>query len=99
MENKSRRLLQCLNASGATVNTLKIMKPKLLKQSPWGPDEYFLVRRANGRIEVKDGRSLEEYINDPRMVKARKKEAKGKEHDYVCCGKSDFLWGRIPRMA
>lgn len=77
------------------------MSNNIPEQNPFGISEFFLVRRKNGRIEVKDGRTLEEYINDPRLVRARKKQAKthGEELEYVCCAVSDFQWGRIPRSA
>ena len=77
------------------------MKLPIPKQDKYGMSEFFLVRRMNGRIEVKDGRTLEEYINDPRLVKLRKKQAakNGCEAEYVCCHVHDFHWGRIPRVA
>jgi hypothetical protein len=48
----------------------------ILTLSPSGfPVETFLRCDVDGRIVVKDGRSLEEYINDPRIVAKRKGRA------------------------
>ena len=44
-----------------------------------GLSETFLTIK-NGRILVKDGRSLEEYINDPRLVERRKLIPNGTEY-------------------
>jgi hypothetical protein len=39
----------------------------------WGSlSEAFLECGKDGIIRVKDGRTLDEYINDPRLVKRRK---------------------------
>ena len=51
--------------------------------------ETFLVCGKDGVIRVKDGRTLEEYINDPRLVKRRK----GAQTDMVICSKQIFECG------
>lgn len=49
-------------------------RKRIPKNLPWGGiDEYFLQSGADGVLRVKDGRTLEEYLNDPRLVKRRKK--------------------------
>jgi hypothetical protein len=73
-------------------------KKRIPKSSKSGLDEYFLVLRENGRVEVKDGRTLEEYINDPRLVKRRKSQL-GLEFEMVLCDRHTFEWGIIPRTA
>ncbi len=76
-----------------------IMKKKRIpKCTKSGLDEYFLVLRANGRVEVKDGRTLEEYINDSRLVR-RRKSPLGGEIEMVVCDRHAFEWGIIPRIA
>ena len=72
-------------------------KKRIPKFTPCsGLDEYFLICRENGKIEVKDGRTLEEYINDPRLVKIRKN---GKESEMILCTRNMATWGMIPRTA
>ena len=71
--------------------------PKLTKSG--GLDEYFLVCRPSGKIEVKDGRTLEEYINDPRLVKMRKKAARSEDVEMILCSRHLAEWDIIPRTA
>ena len=54
--------------------------------------EYFMRCGKDGKIRVKDGRTLEEYLNDPRLVKRRK----GRESDMVIIGRAtyEFLLAR-----
>lgn len=56
----------------------------------WGfLSETFLICDLDGKIKVKDGRTLEEYINDPRIVARRKKPMKDRTEpcDMVVCTK------------
>ena len=54
--------------------------------------EYFMHNGKDGKIRVKDGRTLEEYLNDPQLVKRRK----GRESDMVLIerGTYEFLLAR-----
>lgn len=78
------------------MNTKRKRIPKLTK---WGLDEYFLVCRPSGKIEVKDGRTLEEYINDPRFIKQRKKEKCTDDIEMILYERKLAEWGIIPRTA
>jgi hypothetical protein len=50
------------------------MKPIQINQ--WGhPDHYNLECGKDGIIRVKDGRTLEEYINSPELIKDRKEKS------------------------
>ena len=55
----------------------------------------------DGKYRVVDGRSLEEYINDPRLVRKRKKLMSSKPGPVpaVICPYSDYLYGAYPRIA
>lgn len=54
------------------ISTMK--RKRIPKVLPFGGiDEYFLQSGPDGILRVKDGRTLEEYLNDPRLVKRRKK--------------------------
>lgn len=57
--------------------------------------EYFLECQPDGVIRVKDGRSLECYINDPRLVERRK----GKSSEMAICSASVFEAGLFPPCA
>ena len=47
-------------------------KPRI-KFNEWGQiTEHFLEFDTEGRMVVKDGRTLEEYLNDPHIVARRK---------------------------
>ena len=82
------------------MNTKRKRIPKLTKL---GLDEYFLVCRPSGKIEVKDGRTLEEYINDPRFIKQRikqrKKEKCTDDIEMILYERKLAEWGIIPRTA
>ena len=78
------------------MNTKRKRIPKLTK---WGLDEYFLVCRPSGKIEVKDGRTLEEYINDPRFIKQRKKAKHTEDKEVILCERKMAELGTIPRTA
>ena len=53
-------------------------RPPIPKTLPYGQiSEYFLHSGPDGVLRVKDGRTLEEYLNDPRMVRRRKKAGSG----------------------
>lgn len=64
--------------------------------TPFGLSEYFLECGTDGIVRVKDGRSLEEYINDPRIVARRKGKCIG---DMIICAKDAALFGIIPQSA
>lgn len=55
------------------------MKPIPTNDRFGGLSECFLTIQ-DGRIVVKDGRTLEEYINDPRLVARRKAVPNGTEY-------------------
>lgn len=79
------------------MNTKRKRIPKFTK---WGGlDEYFLVCKPSGRIEVKDGRTLEEYINDPRFIKQRKKAEHTEDKEMILCERKLAELGIIPRTA
>jgi hypothetical protein len=59
--------------------------------------ERFLVCREDGRIEVKDGRTLEEYINDPRLVARR--AVHGVVREMAVMDYERAQWGLLPRCA
>ena len=53
-------------------------KPRI-KFNKWGQvTEHFLEINTEGRVIVKDGRTLEEYLNDPHIVAKRKNDPKYK---------------------
>lgn len=60
-------------------------------------DQAFLICGEDGVVRVKDGRSLEEYINDPRLVKRRKKTAKYLPRDMVLGAKDVYDAGVLAR--
>jgi len=65
--------------------------------------ERFLHLLPDGRIVVKDGRALEEYINDPRLV-ARRKEVMDRRSpsqpiEMVLVNYERSLIGFIPRIS
>jgi len=62
----------------------------------FGLTEYFLQCGPDGVVRVKDGRSLEEYINDPRLVARRKGKYAG---EMIICSKDQALFGIIPQSA
>jgi len=62
----------------------------------FGLTEYFLECGLDGIVRVKDGRSLEEYINDPRLVARRKGKNIG---EMIILAKDVALFGIIPQSA
>lgn len=55
-------------------------------------DEYFLECGEDGVVRVKDGRTLEEYINHPKIVE-RRKNSKASPCEMVICTKHTFEMG------
>jgi hypothetical protein len=66
----------------------------------WGfLSEYFLVCGKDGIVRVKDGRTLEEYINDPRIVRRRKKHFDGNDSEMVLFSRKTYEKSLIPHVA
>lgn len=68
----------------------------------WGfPKETFLQLEPDGRVTVKDGRSLEEFLNDPRLTKKRRKwmgkRNQEKPEPMMCVSLQGYLYGLMPR--
>ena len=65
--------------------------------------ECFLECGRDGVVRIKDGRSLEEYINDPRIVARRKNTADVTQAPgptpMVLCTEDAYLMGALPRGA
>ena len=60
---------------------------------PFGTlSERFLIIK-DGRVVVKDGRTLEEYINDPRFVALRKKYKIPDGIEMACVPYDAYLFG------
>ena len=73
------------------------MKP-IPTHDRWGHlSETFLQLDPEGRVEVKDGRTLEEYINDPRLCALRKRYGQG--FHMVVCSLDTYNWGIFPYVA
>lgn len=68
------------------------------ESTPFSLSETFLECRPDGVVQVKDGRSLEEYINDPRFVARRKKQIKSTK-PMVLCDAEVFGMAAIPHCA
>ena len=72
---------------------------KRIKIDQWGyPSHYNLECGEDGIIRVKNGMSLEDYINSPAMVKARKK-AKHSHGDQLLISKSHFERNSLTQYA
>lgn len=72
------------------------MKP-IPEINQWGFfSEYFLECGEDGIVRVKDGRTLEEYLNDPRFVERRK--GKG-GFPMVICDSKTYERALIPHCA
>ena len=78
------------------------MPDNIPKATPWGPSETFLECGPDGVVRVKDGRTLEEYINDPRLVNRRRLIlAAGAQHPIpmILVTKNVVERGLMPRIA
>lgn len=73
--------------------------PEIPKATPWGPSETFLECRPDGVVQVKDGRSLDEYINDPRLCERRKHDAAEGNVPMIISTAKTFEMGLMPRCA
>jgi len=70
-----------------------------LKIGPFGfVDNYNLECGTDGVMRVKDGRTLDEYINSSSMVKARK-DGKKNHDDWILIAATNYELGCIPRCA
>lgn len=62
-------------------------------------DQAFLECGVDGVVRVKDGRSIEQYINDPRLVARRKQDTGGKPWDMVIWSKARYDASCLPHCA
>ena len=61
-------------------------------------DNYNLECGTDGVMRVKDGRTLDEYINSPSMVKARK-DGETNHGDWILNTAANYERGCIPHCA
>ena len=70
-----------------------------LNLGPFGfVDNYNLECGTDGVMRVKDGRSLEEYINHPEIVKARK-DGKNNQQEWILITSNVYERGCNPHCA